>query len=297
MLPLRRFAPLAALAAALAAPTAALRAQCTNLPASAPEAKLLAFYALPLAFNRSAQPDQLRAGEWRLSFELTPMPAADSARRATSCYAASKQETTNLASVFPRPRLEIGLPWDLEIEGSFVPPLKVKDAKATLYSVGLAWTRRVAIVAGASLIAEARVHGTFGEVEGPITCGVDALTSNAALPCYGTQPSSDKYRPNVWGGELTAALDLGDYGFYLGGGLNSINAQLQVDYQPGAGYVTPLPPRDRSLVSLASPLSRTVITGGATWRMFRGIDLTAQLYASPDDNASLARVLLTYTRR
>ncbi|MBI3789262.1 MAG: hypothetical protein HY275_00070 [Gemmatimonadetes bacterium] len=291
----RRTAALLALVLGLA--PAVARAQCTNLPASAPEAKLLAFYALPIAFNRSAQPDQLRAGQWRLSFEMTPMPGADSARRSTTCYASSKQESTNLASLFPRPRLEVGLPWDLEAEVSYVPPLQVKDAKANLLGLGLSWTRRVAIVAGTSVIAEARVHTVIGKVEGPITCNIDALQANAANPCYGRQISNDAFSPNVSGAELTGAVDLGDYAVYLTGGVNSINSQLKVDFQPGAGYITPLPPRDRSLVSLASPINRFVLGGGATWRMFRGLDLTAQIYASPDDNVSVSRILLTYTRR
>lgn len=286
------------LAALVAAPLLATvprttQAQCNSLPVTSPEARLLAFYAVPLAFSTSVQPEQLRPWQFRFSLEITPMPSADSTRRATSCYSSSKSETTNLASLFPRPRVAMGLPFDFEIEASYVPPLKVKDATANLLGLALAWTRRVAIVGGASVIAQARVHTLLGYVEGPIVCGSDALQANNTLDCWGKQESKDRFTPNVSGAELTGAVDVGEYAFFVTAGMNSMQPQFQVNFQPGSGYVTPLPPTDRTLVTLKERLNRFTYGGGATWRIFRRLDITGQIYASPDD-VSIGRFLLSY---
>ena len=293
MMPVRRL-----LAALVAAPVLALSprlaaAQCSNLPITSPEAKLFAFYSVPLAFSTAVQPDQLRPWQFRVSLEVTPMPAAGAAERATTCYASSKTESTNLASIFPRPRVAMGLPYDLEVEATYVPPLKVKDATGNMLGLALAWTRRVAIVAGASVIAQARVHTVLGYVEGPIVCGTEALQANNTQVCWGKEASNDRFTPNVSGGELTGAVDLGDYAVYLTAGINSMQSEFQVNFQPGAGYVTSLPPKDRTLVTLKERLNRFTLGGGATWRMFRRVDLTGQIYASPED-VSITRILLTY---
>ncbi len=293
MMPLRRLSAALVAAAVVVLPLRSMAAQCTNLPVTSPEARLLAFYAVPLAFSTSVQPDQLRPGQWRLSLDVTPMPSANSAQRATNCYASSKQESTNLASIFPRPRLTVGLPFNFEVELSYVPPLQVKDATANLLGVALAWTRRVAIVAGSSLIAQARVHTVLGSVEGPITCGLDALQANATQDCWGKQISNDRYTPNVSGAELSAAIDLGEYAVFLTTGVNSMQPEFQVNFQPGVGYITPLPPVDRSLVTIKERINRFTLGGGATWRMFRRVDLTGQIYTSPDD-VSITRLILTY---
>ena len=294
--PIRRLMATVAVAPMIALVPRAVVAQCTALSATSPEAKLLAFYAVPLAFSTAVQPNQLRPWQFRVSLEVTPMPAADASLRATTCYASSKTESTNLASVFPRPRIAMGLPWNLEVEASYVPPLKVKDATANLIGLALAWTRRVAVVAGSSVIAQARVHTLIGTVEGPIVCGTDALQSDPTKVCYGKQVSNDRFTPNLSGAELTGAIDLGEYAVFLTVGMNSVAPEFRVDFQSGVGYVTPLPPPDHTLVTLKERLSRFTLGGGATWRMFRGLDLTGQIYASPDD-ISVTRVVLSYTFR
>jgi hypothetical protein len=293
MMPVRRLLTALAAAPLIAAAPRLVQAQCTNLPLTSPEAKLFGFYAVPLAFSTSVQPDQLRPWQFRVSLELTPMPAADPTTRTSACHSANKGESTNLASIFPRPRVAMGLPYNLEVEASYVPPLQVKNAKANLLGLALAWTRRVAIVAGASVIAQARVHTLIGSVEGPITCGADALQASNTQECWGKQISNDRFTPNVSGGELSAAVDLGDYAVFLTGGMNTLQPELQVNFQPGAGYTATLPPADRSLVTLKERLNRYTLGGGATWRMFRGVDLTGQVYTSPDDVA-IYRMLLSF---
>ena len=276
-------------AAALAVP-ATLQAQsplCLGVSAKSPEARLMAFYAAPLAFSTAAQPVQLRPWQWQFSIDITPMPSPDSARRATQCYSASKGESTNLASIFPRPRVALGLPYNLIVEASYLPPITVKDATANLFGLSLAWTQRVWVFAGSSVIAQARVHTTLGYVEGPITCGLGALQADPTKPCYGTKPSNDRFTPNVTGAELVGTFDAFDYAMYAGVGVNSINAEFQVDFLDKNGF------RDRSKVTLGSWLNRFAFLVGGTWRVAKTVDLTAQIYSQPDD-VSMARIIMAW---
>ena len=266
----------------------ALRAQlCIGLGPNSPEAKLMAFYAAPLTFSIGAQPVQLRPWQLQLSLDITPMPSPDSAKRATQCYTSSKGESTNLASIFPRPRLSIGLPYNLIAEASYLPPIKVKDATANLVGLSLAWTQRVWVFAGSSVIAQARAHTTLGYVEGPITCGVDALQANSTKPCYGTKPSNDRFTPNVTGAELVGTFDAFDYAMFAGIGVNSLNSEFQVDFTDGAGI------RDRNKVTLAKRLNRFAFMVGGTWRIARDADLTAQIYSQPED-VSMVRLVTAW---
>ncbi len=294
MMPARRL-----IAALLVAPAVALVprvavAQCVVQTTSA-EARLMAFFVVPLAFSGAVQPDQLRPGQFRVSVDAALMPSADESLRPTNCYASAKGETTNLASIFPRPRLAVGLPFNLEAEVSWVPPLQVKDAKANLVGLALAWTRRMAILAGAGVIVQARAHTMIGSVEGPITCNIDALQASNALPCYGKTISNDRFTPNVSGGELAVAFDAGDYAVFGSVGINSMDPEFRVDFANGAGYV-PTPSVDNTQIKFAERLNRTALSAGATWRIFRGLDLTGQLYASLDDT-SISRIIFTYHTR
>lgn len=294
MMPVRRLLSTLLLAPAAVLLPRVVTAQCV-VQTTSTEARLMAFFAVPLAFSGAVQPDQLRPGQWRVSVDAALMPSADPSLRPTTCYSAAKGESTNLASIFPRPRVAVGLPFDLEAEVSWVPPLQVKDAKANLVGLALAWTRRVAILAGASVILQARAHTLIGSVEGPITCNVDALQANNTLPCYGKTISNDRFTPNVSGGELALAFDAGEYAVFGSVGMNSMDPEFRVDFANGAGYVT-TPSVDNTQIKFAERLNRTALSAGATWRIFRGLDLTGQIYTSLEDT-SISRIIFTYHTR
>ena len=80
-------------------------------PKDSSEAKLLAFFAAPIAFSPAGHAERLAPGAVRLSFDLTyvPKPGADISR---ASFCNRKSENTSLSPVFPRPRLAVGLPGD-----------------------------------------------------------------------------------------------------------------------------------------------------------------------------------------
>ena len=261
--------------------------QCTNLPANSPEARLLAFYSAPVAFATAAHPQPLKAWQLQLTLEAATVPSADSAKRSTQCYSAAKGESTNLTQVLARPRVALGLGAGFIAEVGYIPPITIRDATANLLGLSLAWVVQSGTLAGANVIYQLRGHTLIGDVEGPITCGRDALQSTKPLePCYGNKISNDRYTPNVSGLEGVVSLDAATYAVYLGVGYNSLDPKLQVDLTNLVGT------RDQSQVS-TTRLSRTAILAGGTFRLTQRFDVTGQIYAVPDD-LSMFRMMLVW---
>lgn len=280
--------PLVSLAAVAATslPFAA-GAQCKNLPASSQEAKLMAFYSAPVAYATAAHPIPIKPWHFQLTLEAATVPSADSAKRATNCYAAGKGESTNLTQVLARPRLAMGLPLNLIAEVGYIPPITIRDATANLLGVSLAWVLQSGTLAGANVVYQLRAHTLSGSVEGPITCGRDQLQTTQPLQaCYGSKISNDRFTPNISGLEGVVSLDAATYAVYLGAGYSVLDPTLQVDFTNLVGS------RDQSKVTTVG-LTRTAIMAGGTFRLTQRFDVTGQIYAVPDD-LSMFRVMLAW---
>lgn len=246
-------------------------------PKDSSEAKLLAFFAAPIAFSPAGHAERLAPGAVRLSFDVTyvPKPAAN-IRRASYCN--RKSENTDLSPIFPRPRLTVGLPGGFYVEGSYLPPVTVMDATPNLGSVALGWVRSLsANPTGGGTWLSLRAHATFGEVSGPITCSSDALqTTSANQACYGTKPSDDTYEPNMVGGEgILGWSGGGRLSAYVGGGYTSIKPRFQVNFQPQGGAL------DDTKVLLDD--NRVTAFAGGAYRVSSRASLTAELYSVPKD--------------
>ncbi len=246
-------------------------------PKDAPEAKLLAFFAAPIAFSPAGHADRMAPWSFRVSLDVTyvPTPPAD-IRRSSYCH--RKSENTDLSPVFPRPRLAVGLPGGLYLEGSYLPPVTVLDATPSLGSVALGWSRTIrGQPREGSTWITLRAHATFGEVSGPITCSADALqTSSANQPCYGTTPSNDRYEPNMVGGEgIVGWSGSGRLSAYVGSGYTSITPRFQVHFTPQGGTL------DDTRVLLDD--SRISAFAGGRFQLTGRSAITAELYSVPKD--------------
>jgi len=262
--------------AVVAAARALAGAECRP-PKDSSEAKLLAFFAAPIAFSPAGNAGLLAPGAVRLSFDLTyvPTPGAD-IRRASFCQ--RKSENTELSPVFPRPRLAVGLPGGFFLEGSYLPPITVLDATPNLGSLALGWSRALGTsVAGSGAWVTLRGHATFGKVTGPITCSADAIQStNPSAVCYGDEPSDDSYYPNMIGGEgIVGWTGSGRLSAYIGGGYTSIRPRFDVNFRSLSGTV------DNTRVALDD--SRIAAFAGARVRLSPRTALTAELYSVPRD--------------
>jgi hypothetical protein len=132
-----------------------------------------------------------------------------------------------------------------------------------------------------------RIHGTFGNVKGAITCPESQLQqSSPSQPCFGTNPSKDTFHPDMFGGEVAAGFAPGNGGlsFYGGLGANRIDPHFQVGFTNGNGDV------DQTQVELENAVTRAALFGGFTAVFGRIFDLGAQIYSVPSD-ATLFRLM------
>jgi hypothetical protein len=249
------------------------------------EAKLLAFFAAPIAFSPAGNITALNPGQVRLGFELTYIPEPDaSISRSQRCFA-DKTERTHLSPVLPRPRLAIGLPGGWALEATYLPPVTVADATPNMGSVALS---RLTNIGTANLLL--RVHATMGQVEGAITCPADEVQqSNIAEPCFGPRPSEDTYKPNMFGGEAAVTFVVSPrLTGYAGGGYTSLRPRFQVGFQEGSGFY------DNTKIEV--DLNRVSLFAGGSWAVAPALNLLAELYSVPEDLTTF-RLGASYTWR
>jgi hypothetical protein len=252
--------------------TTSLHAQCV-VDKSSNEAKLLAYYAAPLAFSPSGSLGVMKAGAIRLGFEVTLIPApGDDLRRTHICFL-PKEEDSQLSPVFPRPHLTVGLGQGFFAEGMYLPPVTIMDATPNMVSLALGYARGLSARTGVAL----RAHTTFGKVKGPITCNQQALQStNANGACYGDHPSEDTYKPNIVGGEAALTFQASEkLKGYLGAGISSLKPRFQVGFQPRNTTF------DNTQVIV--DLTRVSLELGGAYHVTPKIALAAEVYSVPRD--------------
>ncbi|HSA56940.1 MAG TPA: hypothetical protein VLE53_14610 [Gemmatimonadaceae bacterium] len=249
-----------------------LEAQCRVGPETN-EAKLLAYYAAPLAFSPGGTLEPMTKGALRVTLDLTWIPAPDDDLRRTEQCFLPKEENTQLSPVLPRPRVALGLPNDLLLEATWLPPITVADATPNLVSLAVAFVRHDVGPFGVA----ARLHATVGSVEGPITCPTDALQlSDPSLACFGSSESSDSYRPNIAGLEAALTWRRGErLAGYAGAGFSILRPRFQVGFQPSGGAY------DSTRVVV--DLDRLTAMAGVRYGISRGAFVTGELYAVPED--------------
>jgi hypothetical protein len=250
-----------------------VRGQC-HPPANSNEARLLAFFAAPLSFSEQERLARLSPGTTIVGGDVAWVPPPPPSLRTSSGVCGfEKPEHTNLASLFPRPRLIVGLGTGFAIEASYLPPITVQDATPNLASVALGWTSPL-LFGGVDLAL--RLHTTFGQIQGAIVCPTSALQqTSSSQPCYGTVPSKDTYEPRVWGGEAAVAGAPGRFSWYAGAGVNELSPHFRVGFTSADGKV------DHQTIDVS--FTRLTMFAGAGWALDDRLTLSAQLYSVPED--------------
>jgi hypothetical protein len=252
------------------------------------EGKLLAFYTAPIVFSMATAPEVMRPASIRLGAEGEYIPKPDPAIEQTGACFTQKSEHTSLSPVFGRPRITIGGPLGFALEAAYLPPVTIARATPNLFSFAVSQAHHFAtgpVSNGTTLML--RVHGTFGNVKGAITCPRSQLQqTSSSSPCYGTNPSKDTFHPDMFGGEVAAGFAPGDRGisFYGGAGANRIDPHFQVGFTDLNGNV------DNTQVELEKPLIRAALFGGVTAVVRQILDVGAQVYSVPSD-VTLFRIM------
>ncbi|HUF29536.1 MAG TPA: hypothetical protein VMM77_02655 [Gemmatimonadaceae bacterium] len=168
------------------------------------EGRLMAFYSAGLTFSPVAAPRERARGDLALGLELGYLPPLSTEQRRVG----DKPEATNLAPIFPRPRISYALTDRVTVEASWIPPIEFFDVKANLASLALSWTAP----ASGALRFTPRLAGTLGSIEGAITCSEELLSGSIdlavyyALVCYGRE-SRDEFFPRHILAEVTVGWD------------------------------------------------------------------------------------------
>ena len=255
---------------------------------SAPEGRLLAFYSSAMAFS----PAGLDVGGAGLSIgvEVSYVPFLNEAQRRRSI---DKPESTNLAPVFPRPRLGLRLPRGLRAELSWVPPLKVFDVRAHLGAASIARPARMA-----GLDVTPRLWAVTGRVRGAMTCNTgtmighgSALETYFASVCHGNE-SDDWFEPRLLGGEILAgpALGGGAFRIYAGAGARYDRTRFDIGVRMADGSRDP----DHPILELDAV--RPHGTLGASWAARRRWTAGGEVFYAPGSLVT-ARVTARYTVR
>jgi hypothetical protein len=261
-------------------------AQC-QVSSGSNEGKLLAFYSAPIVFSMAGAPEVMPPASIRLGAELEYLPKPAPEIEQTGACFTQKSEHTSLSPVFGRPRLTVGVPFGFALEVAYLPPITIARATPNLLSFAVSNAHHYAVGPAGGTTLMLRVHGTFGNVKGAITCPESQLQqSDASSPCFGTNPSKDTFHPDMFGGELSAgfAPGVGGLAFYGGLGANRLDPHFQVGFTNGNGAV------DETQVELESPVTRAAVFGGFTAVFRRIFDLGAQVYSQPSD-ATLFRLM------
>jgi len=291
--PLARGLPIAIATLVLASAADAQNYPSCHPPHESNEPNLLAFFAAPIAFSPGGMASSLRPGSIRVGFEASYVPSPSKAmQQPEACYGLKKRENTNLSPVFPRPRVSLGLPGGLLLEGSYLPPVTVADAEPNLGSVALSRPWRLSgDEERGTLSLLLRAHATMGRVRGAITCPRKALqTQDANIACYGTDPSSDTYKPNMFGGEagLVRQAAGGRWGAYATSGVTWLRPRFQVGFQ----YLRSTFDDTKIIVDM----TRFAAGAGAWYRVATKAAITGELYSVPTD-ATTFRLGGAYTFR
>lgn len=269
-----------AICAVFLARTPALGAQVDCFPGPASnEARVLAHFAVPIAYGPGGAPAVMAPGDLRFALEVTYVPDVDSATATpTVCRPGKGPENTGLLPGFVRPRVRLGLPGRFALEASWIPPVRIDGVRAHLVSLSI---DRVSRIGRAALAL--RAHATFGEIRGPITCP-DRLLATPESECFQGQRSDDLVRPNIYG--LDAALGWswagGRLSPYVGTGYNRLEPRFRVDFTNAQGST------DRRRVEVE--LDRIVLFGGVSWRWSSTFQVTGEVYSAPADGATVRLV-------
>ena len=217
-------------------------------------------------------PDESRLA---LTLEVSHVPYLNEAQRRPSI---DKPESTNLAPLFPRPRV-LARFGSWYVEGSWIPPMKVFDVEANLLSAAVVGpSARLGIVDIAP-----RVWATTGRVKGAMTCSEKTMVGNGAelelyyaTVCH-SRESEDWFEPRVIAGEALASFDLGTTGsrMYVTVGARYDRTRFDI------GVITIEGKRDQDHPVLELDAIRPQGAIGASWRASRSLATGAELFYAP----------------
>jgi len=236
------------------------------------EAKTLAIFSVPLAYSPLSAPST-DLPKWKVGLEIATLPNIDEETRTpTICRPGKGPEHTDLLPALFRPRVAARLGAHVQVDASWIPPVRINGVKSNLFGLALGWNGALS----SKLSLGARAHTTLGEVNAPITCPEEALDDEAS-ECFGGTESDDSYKPNIFGADVRLGLGTAEARVhpYAGLGYSRLQPRFQVNFTNSAGEL------DDRKVSV--DLNRLAVFGGLTWRLGESLGLAGEVYSTPAD--------------
>jgi hypothetical protein len=236
------------------------------------EAQVFGIFSVPIAFAPGGAPAPLAAWHVRAGVETSYLPNIDdSTATPTTCRPGKGPENVDFGPLLPRPRMSLGLPGGFALEASYIPPVRVKGAKPSIFGVAL--TRTFAL---GGMTLGLRGHATVGVIHAPIVCD-DAALKDPISECFNGTKSNEEFHPNIFGADASVGWALGGGRFqpYLGGGFNVLHPRFRVNFTNQFGQV------DRRRVEV--DLQRAVLFAGASWFPGTRFAISGQIYSAPTD--------------
>ena len=236
------------------------------------EAKTFAIFSVPLAYSPLSAPTT-DVPKWKVGLEVATLPNIDEETRTpTICRPGKGPENTDLLPALFRPRVAARLGAHLQVDASWIPPVRINGVKSNLFGLALGWNGAV----GSKLTLGARAHTTLGEVNAPITCPEDAL-DDATSECFGGTESDDSYKPNIFGADVRLGLGTAESKVHPYAGLvyNRLQPRFQVNFTNSVGET------DNRKVSV--DMNRIAVFGGLTWKLGDSLGLAGEVYSTPAD--------------
>jgi hypothetical protein len=237
-----------------------------------PEGRLMAFYAAALSV--SAIGPAAANSPWTLTggLELSHIPQL-SQRQRTAGF--DKPESSNLSPILPRARVSLSMPGSVRVEGSWLPPVSVFEARANLYAIAL--SRPVPI--RWSMTITPRVAAAAGKARGAITCnddlrrGSDSEQVYYAAVCHARQ-SDDHFEPRQLSAELILSRPRVGVVPFATMGLRRDHTRFDIGVQRSDGS------RETDHPILVMRATRPFLAAGAAWRSGLG-ELGGEVHYAP----------------
>jgi hypothetical protein len=263
------------LAVATASPAAAVETLTgrEEIDFDRPEAWAMKYFASVTLMTGLGTPRPLRLGALRLGAEAEWIPAVGAAQEVVG-FAGTKAEDLNKLPAIGRLRITVGLPWQLSLTLSYLPPISIAGVEPNLFSLSLGRPLRLT----RNLSIGALAYGQVGSVEGSFTCPDRAVRAGAdpeRNPFGCLAVSHDHVDLNYAGLELSvsyrirAAHGLEPYGSFA---VNYMNLGFRVRARYGDTI-------DRTRLTTEGATFST--TAGLLFPVTRRLDLVGEVFYSP----------------
>ena len=236
-----------------------------------PEAWAMKYVTSAALLTGMGVPDKSKVGSIDAGFELGWLPHLSEDERRVG-FNGTKVEDMNKLPALGRPRFWIGLPADLTLELSFVPPARIKGVKASLLTLALGRP----LFHAAAFRFGGRTYAHFGKLEGDLTCPEDVASAGndpVRNPFNCLEKSSDETTQRYYGFELSTAYETdGRFEPHAGVSVNYFDTEFQVDSTYGS-FV------DHSLLKTHG--YTYAVTAGARFEASDRIGFAAELFYTP----------------